>query len=141
MLSSICRFSSDVLHEADQLLCGMQSTARALRIMGRRRFAIGGSAPAQQTQVFLRVLDHSAYRIVLALLVRGRRKSLRSSGENLREWDAAGWLCLGECAMLLAARNVHKGYAPLPHQCLQHSCILCLSCFVNCNQLSEALLT
>ena len=140
MPSSIRCFSGDGLCEPDQILCGMQSTAGALRIVGRQRFAVGGSAPGRETHVFLRVLDHSKYHMVSAFLARGTCKDLRLSGENLRGWDARGWLCLGECGMLLAARNAHKGFDVVPDRCLRHSCISCWLCFVNWNQLSKAFL-
>ena len=63
----------------------MQSAARALRLVNQLRFALGGYAPGQQTQVFLRVLGRIEYHIMSAVLARGRRKSLRLSDDNLDE--------------------------------------------------------
>ena len=71
----------------------MQSAARALRLVNRRRFALVGYAPGQQTQVFLRVLGRNEYDIRSASLARGRHKSLRLSDENVDEL-IEGWVAL-----------------------------------------------
>ena len=89
----------------------MQSAARAVRLLSRRRFAIEEYAPGQQTQVFLRVLGRNEYHIMSAVLARGGHEGLR---ENAYKWDASRWLCLGECGVLLVARSAHEGYAAAP---------------------------
>ena len=71
----------------------MESAARALRLVNRRRFALGGYAPGQQTQVFLRVLGRDEYHITSAVLAGGRPKSMRRFDENLDEL-IGGWVAL-----------------------------------------------
>ena len=71
----------------------MESAARVLRLVNRRRFALGGYAPGQQTQVFLRVLGRNEYHIMSAVLARGRHKRLKLSDENLDEL-IEGWVAL-----------------------------------------------
>ena len=71
----------------------MESAARVLRLVNRRRFALGGYAPGKQTQVFLRVLGRDEYHIMSAVLARGRHKSLGPSDDNLDEL-IGGWVAL-----------------------------------------------